>query len=506
MLPTMFVDAVMGPAPVRALADGDVLRLRTGGDRGGNEPLPRRARATDRPTSTRNPLSWIPSRRNRQRLVHRELGAASASSTCRTLSRALGSAPHVVSETFHQQRQSQAPMETRGIVAEPGALGESITVWMSGQMPHEARLILSRALHLPEHSVRVIQHDVGGGSAKSFANREEIVVALTAATIGRPVKWIEDRRENLMAATHARWDRLGVTVALDDEYRFLATRLDHLEDSGAFPWGSTGGGGFLTGAMFPGPYRIPAHSWNTTAVYTNTCGRGAYRGPWMAESVARELMVDVAARRLKIDPLELRRRNVLHADDLPYQAASGFVFDNVTPAECLEQAAQLIGYDDFRSAQAEALAAGRLLGLGIGLYIEPTSGRFGALGIEAAHVRVEPSGSVTVSLGTGSHGQSIETTMAQVVADSLGVDVDAVRVHQGDTDVAPFGGGTGGSRTAVNAVAKRSAPAARQGRHDRGHMLAAAPDDIVTEDAGSTSGAHHRGRWPWPRSRCPYMD
>jgi carbon-monoxide dehydrogenase large subunit len=186
-----------------------------------------------------------------------------------------------------------------------------------------------------------------------------------------------------------------------------------------------------------------------------------------------------------IDPLELRRRNVLQKSDLPYQAASGMVFDDVTPAECLEQAAQLIDYEGFRRHQAEALAEGRLLGIGIGLYIEPTSGRYGALGIEAAHVRVEPSGTVSVSLGTGSHGQSIETTMAQVVADSLGVDVDRVRVRQGDTDIAPFGGGTGGSRTAV--IAGGAARAASAKVRDKAveiaaHMLEAASDDVVVEE------------------------
>jgi carbon-monoxide dehydrogenase large subunit len=399
---------------------------------------------------------------------------------------AIAAATHVASATFYQQRQSQAPMETRGIVAEPGSLGSTMTVWMSGQMPHEARLILSRALKLPENSVRVVQHDVGGGfGQKSFANREEIVIALTAATIGRPVKWIEDRRENLMAATHARWDRLAVTMGLDDELHIVATNLDHLEDSGAFPWGGTGGGGFLVGAMFPGPYRIPAHAFTSTAVYTNTCGRGAYRGPWMAESVAREQMIDVAARSVGVDPLELRRRNVLRPEDLPYTAATGFVFDDVTPSQCLEQAAELIGYDAFRAEQAAALAEGRLLGIGIGLYIEPTAGKYGALGVEAAHVRVEPSGSVTVRLGTGSHGQSIETTMAQVVAESLGVDVDLVRVQQGDTDVAPFGGGTGGSRTAV--IAGGAASAASTKVKDKAisiaaHLLEAAPDDVVLEE------------------------
>jgi carbon-monoxide dehydrogenase large subunit len=493
MLPTMFLDPTFGAsAPVRLLARGDV---RFAGEPVAIVVATSRYLAEDACELIELDIDPLPpiidpeSARASTELVHPERpgnvsGLVEVPNPL--VDAALESAAHVVSDTFVQQRQSQAPMETRGILAVPGPFAESIEIWMSGQMPHEARLIFSRALGIPEHKIRVSQHDVGGGfGQKGFANREEINIALAAIVMGRPVKWIEDRRENLMAASHARWDRLTVTMALDENANFVATKLDHLEDSGAFPWGGNGGGGFLTGAMFPGPYRIPAHAWTTTAVYTNTCGRGAYRGPWMAESVAREQMIDVAARAIGMDPLELRRRNVLHKSDQPYQAASGMVFSDVTPEECLEQAASIIDYDAFRAEQARALADGRLLGIGIGLYIEPTAGRYGALGIEAAHVRVEPAGSVTVSLGTGSHGQSLETTMAQVVAESLGVDVDLVRVQQGDTDVAPFGGGTGGSRSAV--IAGGAARAASIKVRDKAvtiaaHLLEAAPGDIVVED------------------------
>jgi carbon-monoxide dehydrogenase large subunit len=494
MLPTMFVDGSLGQnAPVRALADGDVRFV--------GEPIAvvvatNRYLAEDACDLIELDIDPLPpvvdpeGARSSTELVHpdRPGNVASAMEIPNPVAdAALESAAHVVREVFVQSRQSQAPMETRGIVAEPGPMGSSMTVWMAGQMPHEARLILSRALRIPEHAVRVIQHDVGGGfGQKSFCNREEIVIAMVAKTIGRPVKWIEDRRENLMAATHARWDRLDVTMAVDADGHIVAAKLDHLEDSGAFPWGGTGGGGFLVGALFTGPYKIPAVAFTTAAVYTNTCARGAYRGPWMAESVAREQMVDATARAIGMDPLELRRRNVMHASDLPYQSAMGFVFDQVTPAECLEQAAQIIDYDGFRAQQKAALAEGRLLGIGIGLYIEPTAGRYGALGVEAAHVRVEPSGTVSVSLGTGSHGQGLETTMAQVVAEALGVDVDLVLVKQGDTDVAPFGGGTGGSRSAV--IAGGAAKTASLRVKDKAitiaaHMLEASPDDVVLEDA-----------------------
>lgn len=492
MYPTMFLDETLGPnAPVRPLADGDVRFV--------GEPIAIVV-ATDRYLAEDAcelidveivplpPIVDPESALDTDELVHPERSSNVAGQVevpNPAVDAAIDQAAHVVTETFYQQRQSQAPMETRGIVAQWDPFAESLTVWMSGQMPHEAKLMFARVLAVPEHCVRVVQHDVGGGfGQKSFVNREELVVGLASRVLAMPIKWIEDRRENLIAASHARWDRLEVTMALDGDARFVGTRLEHLEDSGAFPTGGTGGGGFLTGAMFPGPYRIPAHAWRTTAVWTNTCLRGAYRGPWMAESVAREQMIDVVARSIGMDPLELRRRNVLQRSDLPYQAASGMVFDDVTPAETLEQAAQIIDYDGFRRQQAAARDDGNLLGIGIGLYIEPTSGRFGALGIEAAHVSVEPSGTVTVSLGTGSHGQGIETTMAQVVADALGVDVGQVRVQQGDTDVSPFGGGTGGSRTAV--IAGGAARAAATKVRDKAaviaaHLLEAAPEDIVLE-------------------------
>src|SRR5581483_5438247 len=186
---------------------------------------------------------------------------------------------------------------------------------------------------------------------------------------------------------------------------------------------------------------------------------GAYRGPWMMETVAREQMMDAVARTFGMDPLELRRRNVIGRDELPYATATGMVYDNVSPAETLEQAVALAGYDDFRAEQARARGEGRNLGIGIGLYIEPQTG-MGALGVEAANVRVEPDGTVNVFVGSGSHGQSLETTVAQVVAEHLGVHVDDVVVHQGDTEVAPFGGGTGGSRSApiLSSAAREAAP------------------------------------------------
>jgi carbon-monoxide dehydrogenase large subunit len=214
--------------------------------------------------------------------------------------------------------------------------------------------------------------------------------------------------------------------------------------------GSNGQTAGLAGRVFPGPYHWSGPGsvgYTGQAVYTNTCGHCAYRGPWMMETTGREQMVDVIAHKLGIDPLEFRRRNVISRDELPYTNPMSMVYDGVSPQECLEQAAEMIGYPQFRKDQQQARAEGRLVGIGLSLYIEPQPGA-GAGGAGAATIRIEPSGKVNVYMGTGSHGQSIETTMTQIVADEMGVNVEDVRFVQGDTDTTPYGAITGGSRTA----------------------------------------------------------
>ena len=489
MLPSMFADGRQGPsAPMRALADGDVRFV---GDPIAIVLAESRYVAEDAcelvEVDYEQQRAVVDFERSEDdpELVHPELGSnvagRMASPPDPELEEILATAPHVVTETFYQGRSTNVPMETRGIVAEWEPYGGQLHVRMSSQNPHEVRLCCSRILGVPEHCIRVSQSDVGGGfGQKYFMPREEMVVVLAAHLLGRPVKWIEDRRENLLASNHARTDRAVVTMALDDEGQILGARLDHLEDSGAYPMGGTGGVGMFVALLFPGPYRVPKLAWSTTAVWTNTCGRGAYRGPWMFETVAREQMLDVVARTIGIDPLELRRRNVVHREDLPYPAVSGMVYDHVSPEETLEQAAAIVGYDDFRATQRSARAEGRFLGIGIGLYIEPQTG-MGALGVEAAIVRVEPSGTVTVLVGSGSHGQSLETTVAQVVAEHLGVDVDDVSVVQGDTASAPFGAGTGGSRSGpiLSAAARQAALDVKdKALQIAAHLLEAAPNDL----------------------------
>ena len=392
-------------------------------------------------------------------------------------------AAHVVTETFRQHRYSAVPMETRGVVAHWDPYREQLDVWLSSQNPHEARLVFGRVTGLPESRIRVMIGDVGGGfGLKNFTGREEQVVVLASHRLGRPVKWIEDRRENLIASAHARIERVTAKVAVDDEGHLLGAHVDHLDDVGAYPIGG-GSAGAMVALFFPGPYRLPRLAWKTASAWTNTCGRAAYRGPWQMETTAREQMMDAIARSIGIDPLELRRRNVVHTGDLPYTMAGGMVLENVSPEATLEQAADVIGYATFRREQAAALAAGRLLGIGLSLYVEPQTG-MGPFANEPAHIRVQPDGRVDVFLGSGAHGQGLETTTAQIVAEHLGVDIDDVTVHQGDTESTPFGPGTGGSRSGpmLGAAVQQAATQVRvKAFAIAAHMLEASADDLTIE-------------------------
>jgi carbon-monoxide dehydrogenase large subunit len=361
----------------------------------------------------------------------------------------LTSAPVVLTETFVQHRHATVPMEGRAILANWDRAAEDLTVWLSTQGPHGARSQFARVLGIDDSQVRVIMPDVGGSfGLKMFPRPEELAVVLASTLVGRPVKWIQDRSENLIADEHARDDQATVTLASDERGLFLAMEVDFVEGAGAFP--TPGGSAIaLSTVIFPGTYRVAAFARSGRSVMTNTSGRGGYRGPWMIETVAREQMIDHLARSLGIDPLELRRRNVLRDDDLPYTMAGGLTYDQMTAHATLEQAAATFGYDDVRAEQARRRSEGRLVGIGMSLFAEPTAFATGWMSTDAAVVRIGMNGRVDVAHSGASHGQSLETTIAQVVADELGVDIANIRVSQGDTDYAPIGPGTGGSRSAV---------------------------------------------------------
>src|SRR3989440_1807862 len=329
---------------------------------------------------------------------------------------AFASAPHVVTETFRQHRYACVPMETRGILASWDPAGRQLTVWLSTQGQFAAQGVLARVLGISEAQVRVIMPDVGGAfGQKMFPHPEELAVAFATRRLGRPVKWIEDRRENLLCGEHAREDQATMTFAVDDDGAILGAKADFLESAGAFPVAG-GSALLLTTSIFPGPYRIGAAAGSGKTVYTNTTGRGSYRGPWMIETVARELMIDHVARILGVDPLEMRHRNVVREADLPYTMATGLVYDQMTAAATLEQAAELIGYDEFRSRQVEWRAEGRVVGIGISLLAEPSAVAFGWFSSDAAVVRIGLHGRGDVPPTAASPRQSPERTNTQLAA------------------------------------------------------------------------------------------
>src|SRR3954452_14230439 len=391
---------------------------------------------------------------------------------------AFANAAHVVECDVVQNRYVAMPMETRGIVVSYHKGREELEIVCATQSVHETRNFFSRFLQVPDGNVRVTARDVGGGfGQKMFVYREECAVALASYLLGRPVKWIEDRRENLLSAGHSRNEYAHVRMAVDEDGVIQAITADAKADVGAYAVCPAA----IDPMLVPGPYKIPRYGFGMEMSWTNTMGKAAYRGPWMFETTAREVAMDHVAHEIGLDPAEFRRRNLLAASDLPFTSPTGNVFQEITPLETLEQALEILDYDAFRKEQAAALAEGRYLGVGICSYVEPTSMGTNTLATEAATVKVDTSGRVMAYLGTTSHGQSVETTMAQIVAEHLGVAYDDVTIVQADSQSTPYGPGTGGSRTAVVAggAAREATVAVREKvMNIAAHMMEASPEDL----------------------------
>ena len=388
----------------------------------------------------------------------------------------------VVEENIVQHRYVACPMETRGVMASWQAFPPRMTISISTQGAHAARDHFAALLKLPVHAVRVLVGDVGGAFGQKIqVGREEGAVVLAARLVDRPIKWVEDRWENLIAAPHAREERGTVSMALDPDGTITAMRIEHSENSGSY--GRVVGGDMVP-RLITGPYRIGKSGGSTTRVRSNTSRRLAYRGPWLFETVAREMLLEMAARRIGMDPLELRRRNLLSAADMPYTTPSGQVFSDVTPRETLEQAVAMLDYEGFRAEQARERQRGRYLGVGFSVYIEPSAMPFGLGATDSCTIRIDPSGKVQILTGANSQGHSIETTMSQVVAEGLGVDIEDVIFVNGDTDSVPVGATTGGSRNVVfgGGAARLAAGEMRERLISiAADMMEAAPEDLEIE-------------------------
>ncbi|WP_048474032.1 xanthine dehydrogenase family protein molybdopterin-binding subunit [Mycolicibacterium chlorophenolicum] len=397
------------------------------------------------------------------------------------------SAPHVVEEHIYQQMYVPVPMETRGMVAEWSSSTGELTVWASTQTPHELRAFAARLLGIPAQGVRVIMRDTGGAfGQKVVPMREDMCILLAARKVPAALKWIEDRRENLMSAGQSRHVDGTVRMAFDDDGKILAADIDFVQDVGAYPTPYPVLTTAAIGMFFPGPYRVPKASFAYKTVFSNTPGLHAYRGPWQYETLTREMLLDSAARKIGIDPVELRRINILRGDEMPYVNPNGMPYDNCAPADTFEQAVKILDHEGFRKEQADALAQGRYLGLGFSAYIEPTGAATGHLATEGATVRMEPTGKVNVYVNGGSAGNSIETTVVQLTADALGATIDDVSTIQGDTAVTPYGAGTQGSRSGpMTAGAVHEAGAILRGQilAIAAQMLGAAETDIELADS-----------------------
>ncbi|WAH37755.1 xanthine dehydrogenase family protein molybdopterin-binding subunit [Alicyclobacillus dauci] len=428
------------------------------------------------------------------------------------------SAPHRAQASFVTHRQTGVSMETRGCAAMIDPTSGRLTVYVSHQSPHQFRTDLTKIMNLDEHQVRIVVPEVGGAfGIKAMFYGEYIVVTHAAKALGRPVKWVSDRTECLLADCHSRDNLHEVEVAFDDDGVILAVKDRVVGDTGAYPIfgfpGAVGEAGWAT-SFLTGPYKIPYVSITVDCVFSNKAPEGAYRGvggPVGAQ--VQEGYVDLVARKLGKDPVEVRRVNLIQQADFPYSTATGNVYDPGSYAESLEEALRLIDYEGFRQKQAEARKDGRYLGIGIGVFVEPSAGvssEAGSTPYESVTLRMEPSGKITAATGLGPSGQGHETTLAQLIADELSVDVKDIVVLHGDTDSAPFGGGTGGSRSAtIGGGAALKAAKEMRGKLAKiaAHLLEASVEDIEFVDGqAQVAGVPSRGHAIAELAQIAYTD
>jgi len=351
-------------------------------------------------------------------------------------------------------RHQNVPMEGRGCVASYDADLGVMTVIAATQSVHVSRLAVATRLGIAPDKVRVLAGDIGGSfGLKIGASREELAAAAASRLVGRPVKWVEDRGENLTVSGQAREESFDVRAAVSHDGDLLGLDVKMIIDTGSYPGLGVTVPDIMQG-MLPGPYKLAAMGFESTAAITNKAPYVAYRGPWASETFVRERVLDLIAKELGLDPVEIRLRNVAPRTDPPALMITGRPLVGVTSKESLERVAELVDLPAFRRRQAQARAQGRYLGIGVATFIEaapgPRSpeGPSGPMGMESMRLRLEEDGIVALFTGQMPHGQSHQTTLAQIAADEFGVPFEQVRVVVGDTDVVPFGL-TGGSRSAT---------------------------------------------------------
>jgi aerobic carbon-monoxide dehydrogenase large subunit len=411
---------------------------------------------------------------------------------------AFARAAHVVELDLTNSRVAPNAMEPRAANGHYDVANDHFTLYTTSQNPHLTRLLLAAfTLHVPEHKLRVVAPDVGGGfGSKIFHYAEELLVLWASRRVGRPVKWTAERSESFISDAHGRDHASTARLALDKQGKFLGLKVSTRAAMGAYlstfaPAVPT----YLYGTLLSGPYDLPAIYVEVKAVFTHTVAVDAYRGAGRPEATyLLERLVDHAARQVGMDRIEIRRKNLIRPDQFPYQTQVALEYDTGDYQATLELALETNQHGTYEERKQASARRGKLRGWGISTYIEACgiapSALVGALGAraglyEAATVRVNPTGSVTVMTGTHSHGQGHETTFAQLVADRLGVSVDQVDVVHGDTDRIPFGMGTYGSRSAAvggSAIVKALDKIVDKGRKIAAHLLEASPGDLEFRD------------------------
>ena len=399
----------------------------------------------------------------------------------------IAAAPHVVSADLSVGRHSGTPLEPRGLVAEYDDRTERMTIWGATKVPYFNRRVLAGMLDLPEHRIHMLESDAGG----SFGIRgefypEDMLVPMLCLRTGRPVKWSEDRAEHMTAANHAREQQHRIDVALDDDGRLLALRDEGWLDNGGYVRTHGAVVAALTAAMISGPYRLPACRSRIHIVTTNKTPIGTYRAPGRFQhNFVREHVLDLAADQLGIDPVELRRRNLLDHTELPMRRpmqvfGAPMLLDGSDHLGHFDKSREEFDYEAWREEARAARAAGRLVGAGCAVILEKAG-----LGFDSAVVDIGVTGAVRVSMGGAGSGQGIETVMAQIVAAEFDIPADSVKVVLSDTDILPDGAGSFASRSTVvgGTAAKMAAEAVLvKARRVAAVMLAVEPDELIVRN------------------------
>src|SRR5579859_468510 len=402
----------------------------------------------------------------------------------------LAGAAVVVRARFENQRVAVVPLEGNAICVVPGddGMGHDLTVHVSTQMPHTFERSVAALFELPRGAIRVIAPHVGGAFGAKAGNAAEHSVAIAVARkLGRPVKWVETRSENMIAMPHGRGQVQYIEMGFQPDGTIVGLHCRIVGDAGAYG----GFGGMLamgpTRMMAQGVYRIPKIAYHVAVAVTNTTPMGAFRGAGRPEAAAfLERILDMAADELGIDPVDIRRRNFVQPDEFPYTTAMGTTYDSGDYDAALTEALRLADYGRLRREQAERRERGDRLQLGIGVsaYVEITAGGSAS---EYGSVEVHHDGSATIKVGTSSHGQGHATSFAMLVADRLGIPMESIRFVQSDTGLVPKGGGTGGSRSLQiggNAVLQAAEVVLERAREVAAGLLEASVDDIVVTDDG----------------------